>query len=191
MRSRGWIVMLGAAALLGCANRGGGDATSTGRTTEHAAADAAAPPAAATPAPDAAVPTGKPTPDGWAHFGAGVTPSEVVPIATVLADPQAHAGRTLTIEGTVAEVCLVKGCWLTMRDGDREMRVTFKDYGFFVPKESGGKRVRVQGVFAIEDVPVETARHYLEDAGKHDEAARITAPVPSFTFVATGVQMQF
>jgi len=38
-------------------------------------------------------------------------------------------------------------------------------------------------------VPVEEARHYLEDAGRHAEAAAIVAPVPSFTLVASGVEL--
>jgi hypothetical protein len=112
-----------------------------------------------------------------------------VPIEALLAAPEAHDGQTLTVAGTVQEVCMKKGCWMTLAAGEREMRVTFQDYGFFVPTDSQGARVRAEGRFAITLVPVEEARHYLEDAGRHAEAAAITAPVPSFTFVATGVEL--
>ena len=46
------------------------------------------------------------------------------------------------------------------------MRVTFKDYGFFVPKKSAGYIAIVQGEVRKEWVDVETLRHYAEDAGK-------------------------
>ena len=45
-----------------------------------------------------------------------------------------------TIKGVVKEVCQEKGCWMTMTlDNGDEMRVTFKDYKIFVPKDLGGK----------------------------------------------------
>ena len=77
-----------------------------------------------------------------------------------------------------------------MAEGERELRMTFQDYGFFVPLDSAGSEVRAQGVFRIEETPVEEARHYLEDAGRHAEAQAITAPVRSYTFVATGVELR-
>ena len=44
-------------------------------------------------------------------------------------------------------------------------------------------------MFDIKETPVEEARHYLEDAGRHDEAERITEPQRDFVFVATGVKL--
>lgn len=112
-----------------------------------------------------------------------------VPVEALLAAPERYDGATLRTEGAVAEVCAKKGCWMTLGAGERQMRVTFQDYGFFVPTDSSGARVRVEGVFRIEETPVDEARHYLEDAGRHAEAAAITAPVRSYTLVATGVEL--
>ncbi|HEX6885604.1 MAG TPA: DUF4920 domain-containing protein [Planctomycetota bacterium] len=111
-------------------------------------------------------------------------------VGELLAAPEAHDGRTVTVTGTIHEVCIKKGCWMTLADGPREVRVTFLDYGFFVPTDSAGAEVRARGRFALELVPVEEARHYLEDAGRHAEAAAIVAPVPSFTLVASGVELR-
>jgi hypothetical protein len=131
-----------------------------------------------------------PAPDGWKAYGAGVESKKTLPVATVLESPQKYAGKTVTVEGEVSGVCLVKGCWMTMQSADREMRVHFKDYGFFVPMDCAGRTARIEGVFNIETIPVEEARHYLEDAGKPEEAAKITEPVDGFTFVATGVLLR-
>lgn len=96
-------------------------------------------------------------------------------------------GQVLTVRGNVVEVCQSKGCWMMLSDGTRSMRVRFVDYAFFVPKDLTGEIV-AEGSFAIELVSVDDARHYLEDAGKHDEAAAITEPQRSFTFLASGVR---
>lgn len=116
--------------------------------------------------------------------------TEVVDLARLLAEPEAFDGRTLTLSGSAREVCAKKGCWLLMEAGGKELRMTFQDYAFFVPLDSAGSEVRAAGVFRIQETPVEEARHYLEDAGRHAEAQAITAPVRSFTFVATGVELR-
>jgi len=125
------------------------------------------------------------------RYGAPLSRSygQAVPVAELLATPERFDGATLTLVGTVDQVCARKGCWMTLASGAREMRVTFQDYGFFVPLDAHGAHVRAEGLFRIQETPVDEARHYLEDAGKHAEAATITAPVKSYTFVATGVEL--
>lgn len=123
--------------------------------------------------------------------GAALSHAEApIALERVLAEPEQWNGRTLTLAGTAREVCAKKGCWLTMAAGERELRMTFQDYAFFVPLDAAGSQVLAEGVFKIEETPVEEARHYLEDAGRHAEAAAITAPVKSYTFLASGVELR-
>lgn len=124
------------------------------------------------------------------HYGAPVPASEPVKAVTLLHHPELFEGKTVVLEAQLAEVCPVKGCWAIVRDGERELRVTFKDYGFFLPLDSAGSIARMEGEFRVVEMPADLARHYLEDAGKHDEAAVITAPVRSATFVASGVELR-
>lgn len=128
----------------------------------------------------------------WSSYGAAIT-AEPKPVvltsAQLLAEPARYNGQTVVVEGEIVEVCQTKGCWMTFMDGDKEMRVRFKDYAFFVPRDCGGRKARIEGVFEVKDVPADEARHYLEDAGKHEEAAKITGPVPSYTFMASGVMI--
>jgi hypothetical protein len=79
---------------------------------------------------------------------------------------------------------------MTFAAGSEQLRVTFLDYGFFVPMDIHGRQARMVGTFAVREVPVDEARHYLEDAGKMEEAAAITEPQKSYTFEATGVQIK-
>src|SRR5690554_104654 len=93
------------------------------------------------------------------------------------------------VTATIQEVCTNKGCWLTVAlpDGNL-MRVTFKDYGFFVPTTSQGYPLILEGVAQKSITNVETLRHYAEDAGKsQEEIEAIIQPKEEFTFVATGV----
>lgn len=92
------------------------------------------------------------------------------------------------VSGTVNEVCQVKGCWLTMGEGENSMRVKFKDYGFFVPKDCAGKTAYLKGVMKKETVSVDEQKHYLEDAGaSEEEIAAVTEDEVQLSFMADGV----
>ena len=107
-------------------------------------------------------------------------------LATTMADKKE---MTAKVEGTVESVCKVKGCWMKVNTADGQtMRVSFKDYGFFVPKDIVGKKVIMQGTASQSLTPVDELRHYAEDAGKSkEEIAKITEPEKALTFVADGV----
>lgn len=128
--------------------------------------------------------------EGWQSFGAGVSGARVLTLDELLADPAAHDGDTLVFEAPVLDVCPKKGCWMTFDTGEAEMRVTFQNYGFFVPRDIAGRKVRVQGVFQMTEISLEDARHYLEDAGRHEDAAALTGPQKGYAVVATGVLLE-
>ena len=93
------------------------------------------------------------------------------------------------VTGTVESVCQAKGCWMKVKmDNGESMCVTFKDYGFFVPKDIAGKTVVFEGEAKKSITPVSELRHYAEDAGKSkEEIAKITEPKNELAFVADGV----
>ena len=56
-----------------------------------------------------------------------------------------------------------------------EMRVTFKDYEFFVPKEGmEGNEALIDGIVTRTVTDVDTQKHYAEDAGKSQEVIEAT-----------------
>ncbi len=94
------------------------------------------------------------------------------------------------LEAKINETCKMKGCWMTVDLGNgEEMRVKFKDYGFFVPKEGANGKVAIMEGFAFTDtISVDHLRHLAEDAGKTaDEIAAISEPEIGVNFEATGV----
>lgn len=120
-----------------------------------------------------------------------VNEAEAMPIADVMKEAENHLGHSMTYKGTVAEVCTKKGCWMTLQAGNvQPVRVTFKDYGFFVPKDIAGKEVALFGEMQKEILSVEDQKHLAEDAGKSAaEIAKITKPLDEFSIVAEGVKV--
>ena len=99
----------------------------------------------------------------------------------------------IRLSGTIEKTCKMKGCWMTVKTGETEtMRVTFQDYGFFVPKDSvGGRNAIFEGKAFKTITSVEMLKHYAQDEGKSsDEIKAITEPKEEYTFVATGVLIE-
>jgi Domain of unknown function (DUF4920) len=122
-------------------------------------------------------------------FGKEITDNETM-AATDLAKKMGSSEKiTAKVEGKVESVCQVKGCWMKVITADGQtMRVSFKDYGFFVPKDIAGKTVVIEGEAKVKTTSVAELRHYAEDAKKSkDEIAKITEPKRELTFVADGV----
>ncbi|TPW21721.1 MAG: hypothetical protein FD126_400 [Elusimicrobia bacterium] len=121
-------------------------------------------------------------------FGAPLTLEAPVPLSDALAKPDDYKGKEILLEGTVKSVCKKKGCWLVLDDGERDLRITFKDYGFFVPKDIAGKKVRAQGLLSKETQSAKTVKHFLKDEGASKEKIKaVKGPVDTVTFVASGV----
>jgi hypothetical protein len=93
------------------------------------------------------------------------------------------------VSGKIDEVCQAKGCWMNLSDDKGNiMKVTFKDYGFFVPKNSSGKTAIVEGLATYDTTTVDMLKHYAEDEGKSQvEIAAITSPQVELVFEAVGV----
>lgn len=140
----------------------------------------------ATPAAPASVPADAMLDDArYAHYGAGVHAGDAVAVSDVLRTPKEFVGRPLRVRGPIDSVCKVKGCWVRVGATDENVLVRFKDYGFFLPLDASGEIV-LEGDLKVEEIPVATLRHYLEDEGRHAEAAKITEPQTKVTFLATG-----
>ena len=126
---------------------------------------------------------------GTAVFGDSVKNDQVIELASIQAEMKGESKKDMKIKGVVKEVCQEKGCWMTMTlDNGDEMRVTFKDYKIFVPKDLGGKEVVLDGFAYTDTTSVEKLRHYAKDGGKSEaEIAAITSPKEQLAFEAKGV----
>lgn len=129
------------------------------------------------------------------HFGTLVTTGNAMTYDQLYSKMEKVNTMPAKVSAKVKEVCQVKGCWMTLvSDTDAKkasMRVRFKDYAFFMPKDLSGKRVTIQGTANVEETSVEDLRHYAKDAGKSEaEIAAITQPKRELTFEAEGVVIE-
>lgn len=100
---------------------------------------------------------------GWTLTrGEALKGAPAVKLAELLAKPQPHDGKTVRVEGQVRKACQKKGCWMELATGDKGagVRVTFKDYGFFVPVDAAGSQARVEGVVKVSELSEAMASHY-------------------------------
>lgn len=99
--------------------------------------------------------------------------------------------QLLKIQGKVTEVCQAKGCWMILvdeKDSSLYARITFKDYGFFVPVETSMQRSQIFGELSEHSLTKERAQHYAEDAGK--DPSTIVEEITEYTIVAHAVQLE-
>ena len=106
-------------------------------------------------------------------------------------------GQAVAVEGTVREVCQMKGCWLTLDNAAGEtIRVAVPkdadgEYLYTFPMDTAGRPARLAGTVTVEDTDVETLRHLAEDAGEGEEAvAAITEPERTIVLTATGAAFE-
>jgi len=113
----------------------------------------------------------------------------IVPLANVLEKPEAFTKNAVVTEGLVEAACTKKGCWmqLTPEAGQSGVRVTFKDYGFFVPKDVKGMNARLQGVVVVKTLSKDEADHLAGEGAKLTRNEDGTAR--EISFVANGVEL--
>ena len=154
------------------------------KTTAEPTPDAAA--QAAAPAPSAAAAAPRKT------FGAPVSGGAAIALSDVLKTPDKFADQSVLIEGEVRRACTRKGCWMELStDQDPAApgcRVTFKDYGFFVPIDSAGSKARVEAKVESKLLKPQLVTHLEEEGAKFadkgpDGSAR------EVRLVATGVEL--
>ncbi len=122
-------------------------------------------------------------------FGESITEEGAITVDEMIKASEGKKKFTCKVTGTVVSVCQKKGCWMElMRPDGKTIRVTFKDYEFFVPKDISGKTVVMDGFAWFRETSVEMLRHYAQDAGKsEEEIKKITKPKKDLAFEAKGV----
>ncbi|HAD97821.1 MAG TPA: DUF4920 domain-containing protein [Cryomorphaceae bacterium] len=125
----------------------------------------------------------------YQYYGDSINDANAIPASELMGKLAGQDSMPVKVKGQINESCKMKGCWMSMDLGNgKEMRVTFKDYGFFVPTNLDGETAIIEGYASMDTTSVEDLKHYAQDAGKsEEEIAAITAPEIGVNYVATGV----
>ncbi len=125
------------------------------------------------------------------NFGAKITPDGAISMTEL----HKKMGKKMElspvkVKAPITAVCKKKGCWMTLKDEKgQDVRITFKDYAFFMPLDCTGKTATIEGKAYINVTPVEELRHYAVDGGmtEADAKKKFKKPSKELTFEATGV----
>ncbi len=79
-------------------------------------------------------------------------------------------GHQVVVQGTVAEICIAEGCWLTLRTPHGDPIFVDWDHAFSVPHENQAKQVYIKGRVYVDSSHLETLRSEAKKAGKSDSA---------------------
>ena len=115
--------------------------------------------------------------------------AKAVSLATLLENPDAYTKKAVVVEGVVAASCTRKGCWMQLAPAEdaQGVRVTFKDYGFFIPLDAKGMKARAEGVAVVTTLSKAEADHLEEEGAKI--ARRKDGTAVEVAFVANGVEL--
>jgi len=112
-------------------------------------------------------------------------------LAAIYANLELKDSVDVKVRTSIIEVCAMKGCWIEIAVGEENARVTFKDYDFFLPKNSQGKEVVLLGKAYKSKTSVENLKHFAMDGGKSkEEIDAITEPEITLNIVASGALVE-
>lgn len=131
------------------------------------------------------------SPDGE-KFGKGVTLADTTTIGAILAAPEQFKGKTVRVEGTVTDVCEMRGCWFEMAGTDPGQKLKFKvtDGEMVFPVDSKGKHAIAQGEVSVHELTVEQSKEYAEEIAKEHgqpfDPSSVTKPTQIVRLDGTG-----
>jgi hypothetical protein len=122
-------------------------------------------------------------------YGATITEDGAIALSDLKAAMGEKKELNTKITGEVEAVCQKKGCWMNIKGTNGEiMRVTFKDYKFFMPMDCSGKTAIVEGIAKIEETSIADLKEFAkDDKQSKEEIAAIKEPKVELVFEASGV----
>jgi hypothetical protein len=127
----------------------------------------------------------------WKSYGKGVQLDKATPLKSLLEGKEKVIQQEVMVEGIIKESCQSRGCWMVLEDDESSVRVEFENYGFFVPWDSKGKKVKLQGSLKEKTVSASAAKHMAEEMDKPPvQKDRIREKQTITVFLATGVAME-
>ena len=116
----------------------------------------------------------KKNPEG--QYGEVISLEMSTSIDSIFSNPEKYIGSNIMIEGTISEVCPLRGCWIVVDDkeSDSSIRVKVTDGVIVFPLSSIGYEARVEGIFSKLEFTVKEARSWKVHLEK--EKGNIVSP---------------
>ncbi|NMH60806.1 DUF4920 domain-containing protein [Alteromonas sp. MYP5] len=104
-------------------------------------------------------------------------------LAQLAQTPADYVQSRFLLRVPIAKVCQKKGCFFIASDGEHRMRVAFNDYSFFIPTDSSGKTVTLNGELVRVERSAEKAAHFSQDLQSAERALQsgVTYEINAFS----------
>lgn len=99
-------------------------------------------------------------------------------------------GMNVVLKNTVSSVCQGQGCWMKYNTSSNSdsVRITFKDYAFFVPIHIQGQESFTSGIMYLDSTGVDELRVIASEEGASEaDIQAINKPVFEYKLYADGV----
>lgn len=121
------------------------------------------------------------------QWGQEIKLKQSIELAKVVKNYEQYKNNEVLVKAKVGKVCAKKGCWMQLESSsDQQVRVTFKDYAFFVPLSLIGQQVLVQGRIQSHQMTLEETKHYAQDAGL--DPSKVKKAEKEYRMIASGVR---
>ncbi len=134
---------------------------------------------------------------GEKQFGEKMTLETPITVDDLLKDADAKTGKLVQVEGRIADVCAMAGCWIVVASETSDEDIKFKvDDGVIVfPEEVKGKFAVVEGTLNRIEMNLEDSRGYLahlaEERGEEFDTASVTEPMSFFQIQGAGAVVSY
>lgn len=81
----------------------------------------------------------------------------------LVTDSPSYLAKPFQVEARIAKVCQKKGCFFIAQQQQHILRVSFRDYSFFIPTDSSGKTVILAGELIQRQMSPKQAAHFKAD----------------------------
>ena len=132
------------------------------------------------------------TPVEQEAFGDPITLTEVTPVSAILDAPEEFLGERVLVEGTVVEVCEMRGCWMDIASDREYEKIQIKvDDGVIVfPPEIVGETVIAEGVWTANELTLEQTKKVCaaeaRKEGEEFDEAKVTNCMTLYQLSGTG-----
>ena len=134
-------------------------------------------------------------PDPVGKYGAGIVLATETPLKSVLADPAGYEGKIVQVQGRVAEVCPMRGCWIDLVsvDSDAKLRVKVTDGQIVFPLSAKDHVATVEGV--VEKIELDEAQnrawqaHLAEERGEPFDSTSVSGRATLYQLSGLGARI--
>lgn len=130
--------------------------------------------------------------DGVVRRGLKLTEAKALQVSEVFAQVDALSGKSVRVTGKVEKVCGKTGCWFSLVQEDKNIRITSKGYRYFVPTNAIGMTAVVEGDLEVRTLTPKQGQHLADDeamaTGK--PAKKVETSVRELTIASVGLEMR-